>query len=192
MRARVIPLERRTVFNYPLREPLGVVGVITPWNSPTFLAIMSLAPAFAAGDTLVLKPSEMTSASAFELARLAEEAGLPPGVVNVVTGSRDRRSARGSSTGRRRFVHRQRGGGPCDRRAGGQRLASCTLELGGKSPNIVFSDASLDQAVVGVLAGIFAAAGQTCVAGSRAYVQKRIYEQCVDRLARARQADQAR
>src|SRR5205085_555114 len=82
----VIPLDRQSIFNYTLREPLGVVGVITPWNSPTFIAIMSLAPALAAGNTIVLKPSEITSASAIELARLAEGAGIPPGVINVVCG----------------------------------------------------------------------------------------------------------
>src|SRR5213078_3783720 len=82
----VIPLDRQSILNYTLREPLGVVGVITPWNSPTFIAIMSLAPALAAGNTIVLKPSEITSASAIELARLAEAAGIPPGVINVVTG----------------------------------------------------------------------------------------------------------
>jgi len=86
---RVIPLERASVLNYTLREPLGVIGVIVPWNSPTFLTIMALAPALAAGNTVVLKPSEVTSASAFELARLAEEAGFPPGVLNVVTGGRE-------------------------------------------------------------------------------------------------------
>ena len=85
----VIPLDRQTIFNYTLREPLGVVGVITPWNSPTFIAVMSLAPALAAGNTIVLKPSEITSASAVELARLAEDAGIPPGVINVVTGFRE-------------------------------------------------------------------------------------------------------
>src|SRR5262249_57071481 len=85
----VSPLDRQSIFNYTLREPMGVVAVITPWNSPTFIAIMSLAPALAAGNTIVLKPSEITSASAIELARLAETAGIPSGVINVVTGFRE-------------------------------------------------------------------------------------------------------
>src|SRR5262249_58112510 len=83
---RVVPLDRTSVLNYTTSEPLGVVGVIVPWNSPTFLTIMTVAPALAAGNTVVIKPSEVTSASAIELARLAEQAGIPRGVVNVVTG----------------------------------------------------------------------------------------------------------
>jgi aldehyde dehydrogenase (NAD+) len=180
---RVIPIERASVLNYTLREPLGVVGVIVPWNSPTFLTIMALAPALAAGNTIVLKPSEVTSASAFELARLAEEAGVPAGVLNVVTGGREagealvehERVAKISFTG-------SEAGGKAIASKAGARLASCTLELGGKSPNIVFADANLDQAEAGVLAGIFAAAGQTCIAGSRAFVQQPIYDAFVERL----------
>src|SRR5512132_952273 len=185
----VIPLERQSILNYTLREPLGVVGVITPWNSPTFIAIMSLAPALAAGNTIVLKPSEITSASAVELAKLAEVAGIPPGVINVVCGFRETGEAlvdhplvaKVSFTG-------SVGAGRAIAARAGQRLVSCMLELGGKSPNIVFDDANLDQAEAGVLAGIFAAAGQTCVAGSRAYIQQPIYDRLVERLvARARQ-----
>jgi len=185
----VIQLDRQSIFNYTLREPMGVVGVITPWNSPTFIAIMSLAPALAAGNTIVLKPSEITSASAIELARLAESAGVPPGVINVVTGFRETgealvdhpRVAKVSFTG-------SVGAGRAIAARAGQRLVSCMLELGGKSPNIVFDDANLEQAEAGVLAGIFAAAGQTCVAGSRAYIQRGVYDRLVDRLVtRARQ-----
>src|SRR5437762_7946424 len=133
----VIPLDRRTIFNYTLREPLGVVGVITPWNSPTFIAVMSLAPALAAGNTIVMKPSEITSASAIELARLAEQSGIPPGVINVVTGFRE--------TGEAIVDHPQVakisftgsvGAGKAIAARAGQRLVSCMLELGGKSPNI--------------------------------------------------------
>lgn len=186
---RVIPLERQSVLNYTLREPLGVVGVIVPWNSPTFLTIMSCAPALAAGNTVVLKPSEVTSASAFDLVRLAEEAGIPPGVINVVTGARAAGEAlvdhplvakicfTGSDTAGRAIASRA-----------GARLASCTLELGGKSPNIVFEDALVDNAVVGLLSGIFAAAGQTCIAGSRAYIHQSIYDQVVDRLVQRARA----
>ncbi len=186
---RVIPMERASALNYTLREPLGVVAVIVPWNSPTLLTMMSAAPALAAGNTLVIKPSEVTSASAFELARLAEEAGIPPGVINVVTGSREAGEAlvdhelvaKISFTG-------SEGTGRAIAARAGQRLASCTLELGGKSPNIVFADAPLEQAIAGLLAGIFAAAGQTCIAGSRAYVHESLYDQVAERLAmRARQ-----
>ena len=179
----VIPLERASVLNYTLREPLGVVGVIVPWNSPTFLTIMSVAPALAAGNVVLIKPSEVTSASAIELARLAEDAGFPPGVVNVVTGGR--------KTGEALVDHEQvakivftgsDAGGRQIAAAAGRRLASCTLELGGKNPNIVFDDADLEQAEAGVLAGIFAAAGQTCVAGSRTFIHEAIYDRFVERL----------
>jgi acyl-CoA reductase-like NAD-dependent aldehyde dehydrogenase len=185
----VIPIDRPTIFNYTLREPLGVVGVITPWNSPTFLAVMSLAPALAAGNTIVLKPSEVTSASAIELARLAEESGIPPGVINVITGLKATGEALVDhpSVAKISFTGSVAAGRAIAARAG-QRLVSCMLELGGKSPNIVFADANLQQAEAGVLAGIFAAAGQTCVAGSRAYIQQPIYDRLVDRLVtRAKQ-----
>jgi aldehyde dehydrogenase (NAD+) len=166
-----------------LREPLGVIGVIVPWNSPTFLTIMSVAPALAAGNTIVLKPSEVTSGSAFELARLAEDAGIPPGVINVVTGGREAGEALVEHEGVAKisFTGSEAGGRAIAAKAGA-RLAGCTLELGGKSPNIVFGDANLDQAEAGVLAGIFAAAGQTCVAGSRAFIHESVYEAFRERL----------
>jgi aldehyde dehydrogenase (NAD+) len=184
----VIPLDRQTIFNYTLREPLGVVGVITPWNSPTFIAIMSLAPALAAGNTIVLKPSEITSASAIELAKLAEESGIPSGVINIVTGFKETGEALVDHplVAKVSFTGSVNAGRAIAARVG-QRLVGCMLELGGKSPNIVFDDANLDQAEAGVLAGIFAAAGQTCVAGSRAYIHETIYDRFVDRIvARAR------
>lgn len=179
----VIPLDRTSVFNYTLREPLGVVAVIVPWNSPTFLTIMALSPILAAGNTVVIKPSEVTSASAIELARLAEEAGIPPGVINVVTGLRGAGEALVDhpKVAKINFTGGDVGGRAIAT-AAGKRLVSTVLELGGKSPNIVFADADLDRAEAGVLAGIFAAAGQTCVAGSRAYIQRPIYERFVDRL----------
>ncbi|HEY5754651.1 MAG TPA: aldehyde dehydrogenase, partial [Steroidobacter sp.] len=181
----VIPLNRTSVLNYTLKEPLGVVGVIVPWNSPTMLSIMSLAPALAAGNTVVLKPSEITSASAIELARLAEQAGLPPGVINVVTGGRAAGEALVDhpQVAKISFAGSVAGGAAVAQRAGA-RLAKCALELGGKSPNIVFADADLDRAEAGVLAGIFAAAGQTCVAGSRAFIHADIYRELVERLVR--------
>jgi len=186
---RVIPLDRTSVLNYTLREPLGVVGVIVPWNSPTFLTIMSVCPALAAGNTLVLKPSEVTSGSAFELARLAEEAGIPPGVINVVTGGREAGEALVEHEGIAKvsFTGSEMGGRAIAAKAG-SRLAGVTLELGGKSANIVFGDADLARAEAGVLAGIFAAAGQTCVAGSRAFVHESIYEQLRERLVKRARA----
>ncbi len=181
----VIPLDRTSVFNYTLRESLGVVAVIVPWNSPTFITMMASCPALAAGNTIVIKPSEVTSASALELARLAIEAGIPPGVVNVVTGTRAAGEALVDHPLVRKinFTGSDTGGRAIARRAG-ERLVGAVLELGGKSANIVFEDADLDRAEAGVLSGIFAAAGQTCVAGSRVFVQRAVYDKFVDRLVR--------
>lgn len=179
----VVPLDRSSVLNYTLREPLGVIAVIVPWNSPTFLTMMAIAPALAAGNTVVIKPSEITSASAIALAKLADDAGVPSGVINVVTGGRAVGEALVDHPGISKiaFTGSDAAGRAIAARAG-QRLVSCTLELGGKSPNIVFEDADLAQAEAGVLSGIFAAAGQTCVAGSRAYIHKSIYDAVVSRL----------
>jgi aldehyde dehydrogenase (NAD+) len=182
---RVIPLDRTSVLNYTLREPLGVVGVIMPWNSPMFLTMMAVAPALAAGNTVVIKPSEVTPASMIEAVRLAEEVGFPQGVLNVVTGDR--------ATGEALIDHPDvakvafTGGVEAGRSIGvraAQRFAKVTLELGGKSANIVFADADLKQAEAGLLAGIFAAAGQTCVAGSRALVHRSLYDQVLSILSR--------
>ena len=185
----VIPLDRQSILNYTLREPLGVVGVITPWNSPTFIAMMSLAPALAAGNTIVLKPSEITSASSVELARLAEEAGIPPGVINVVSGFRET----GEALVDHPLVAKDRrspaASAPAARlpRAPAQRLVSCMLELGGKSAeHRVRRCQPGSGAEAGVLAGIFAAAGQTCVAGSRAYIHGRSTTSFVERMVSAR------
>jgi (Z)-2-((N-methylformamido)methylene)-5-hydroxybutyrolactone dehydrogenase len=180
----VIPTDKADTFNYTRYEPLGVVAAIVPWNSPLFLATWKLAPALAAGNTIVIKPSEFTSASLLELMKLVEQAGIPPGVVNVVTGFGQevgmplvehplvaKVAFTGSdATGQRIYKAAARG------------LKRVSLELGGKSPNIVFDDAELDNAVKGVVSGIFAATGQTCVAGSRLLVQKSIHDQFVDKL----------
>jgi acyl-CoA reductase-like NAD-dependent aldehyde dehydrogenase len=180
-----IPLDRLSILNYTLREPYGVVAVITPWNSPTFLTMMSVAPALAAGNTVVVKPSEVTSTSMVEVARLAIEAGFPPGALNVVTGQR----VTGTALVDHPLVAKiSFTGGTQSGRAvalgAANRLVPTTLELGGKSANIVFDDADLDAAEAGILAGIFAAAGQTCVAGSRALVHRPILDEFVERLAR--------
>lgn len=188
MEGRVIPLDRTSVLNYTRREPLGVVAAITPWNSPLFLTVMAIAPALAAGNTVVIKPSEVTPAGPLEAARLAEAAGMPPGVVNVVTGDRATAEALVDhpAVAKIAFTGGVEAGRSVAERAG-RRLAHVTLELGGKSANIVFADAGLEQAKAGLLAGIFAAAGQTCVAGSRALIHRSLYDEIVSWLA-----DQAR
>jgi (Z)-2-((N-methylformamido)methylene)-5-hydroxybutyrolactone dehydrogenase len=180
----VIPTDKADVFNYTRYEPLGVIAAIVPWNSPLFLTTWKLAPALAAGNTIVIKPSEFTSASLLELMKLVEQAGFPPGVVNVVTGFGAEAGLplvehplvakvafTGSDlTGQKVYEAAARG------------LKRVSMELGGKSPNIVFDDAELDNAVKGVVSGIFAATGQTCVAGSRLLVQASIHDRFVDKL----------
>jgi aldehyde dehydrogenase (NAD+) len=173
-----------TVLNYVVREPLGVVAAVVPWNSSLMLTAWKLAPALAGGNTVVVKPSEYTSASLLEAARLFEEAGLPPGVVNVVTGA-------GPATGRELVAHPgvdhiSFTGGPATARAisraAAEHLTPMILELGGKSAQVVFADADLDLAVPGVLAGIFAATGQTCIAGSRLLVERSVHDELVEAL----------
>jgi aldehyde dehydrogenase (NAD+) len=184
MEGSVIPSDKPGVFNYTKYEPVGVVVCIMPWNSPLPLTSLKLAPALAAGNTVVLKPSEFTSASLLEFAKLVEAAGFPPGVVNVVTGY-------GAEIGDALVSHPLVDriaftGGPEAGRAINEKAARhmkrVTMELGGKSPNIVFEDANLDEAVKGVVAGIFAASGQSCVAGSRLLVQRSIHDVFVEKL----------
>jgi acyl-CoA reductase-like NAD-dependent aldehyde dehydrogenase len=186
---RVVPLDRTSILNYTVREPLGVVGIITPWNSPLLLTAMAAAPALAAGNTIVLKPSEVTSASSIELARLAIEAGFPPGVINVVTGGRTCGEALVAHERVAKIVFTgSAAGGRAVASAVGARLGRVLLELGGKSANIVFADADLDAAEAGLLAGIYAAGGQTCIAGSRAFVQRPVFEELSERIASRAQA----
>ena len=180
----VLPLDKPGYVNYTRYEPLGVVVAIVPWNSPLLLAAWKMAPALAAGNTVVIKPSEYTSASALEFMELVEAAGFPPGVVNVVTGIGGEVGAAlvehplvakiaftgSDATGQRIYEAAARG------------MKRVTLELGGKSPNIVFEDADLDSALNGVVSGILAAAGQTCVAGSRLLVQRTIHDRFVEKL----------
>lgn len=178
-----IPLDQPDTLDYLVLEPYGVVGLITAWNSPLALLANKLAPALAAGNCVVVKPSEHASASTLEFASLVERAGFPPGVFNVVTG--------GASTGRAlvedpgvalvSFTGSPQVGREIAAMAG-RRLIPVKLELGGKSPNIIFDDADLDKAVVGALAGIFGATGQTCVAGSRLLVQRKVLDEVVTRL----------
>jgi acyl-CoA reductase-like NAD-dependent aldehyde dehydrogenase len=180
-RRRHLPLDKPDLFAYTVHEPMGVVAAIIPWNSPLYLTAIKLAPALAAGNTIVLKPSEHASATILELARLALEAGIPPGVVNVVTGY-------GPSTGaaltRHPLVRKIAftGGAATARhvvRSSAENFAKLSLELGGKSPNIIFADADLDSAINGAVAGIYAASGQSCVSGSRLLVQDEIYDEFV-------------
>ena len=180
----VIPTDKDHILNYTRLEPLGVVGMITPWNSPLLLLTWKLAPALAAGNVAVIKPSEFTSASTVEFVTLFEEVGFPPGVVNVVTGL-------GSEAGAALVAHPDVAkiaftgsdvSGQKIYEAAARGLKHVSLELGGKSPNIVFEDAEFDAAVSGVISGIFAATGQTCIAGSRLLLQRSIHDRFVERL----------
>jgi acyl-CoA reductase-like NAD-dependent aldehyde dehydrogenase len=179
----VIPLDQPHILDYANRVPLGVAVLVTPWNSPMHLLSNKLAPALAAGNCVVIKPSEHASATTLEFCRFVEQAGFPPGVVNVVTGDGRVGKALAGAQGIDRLSFT---GSPAVARdvaaAAGRNLVPVTLELGGKSPNIIFDDADIDLAVVGALAGIFAATGQTCIAGSRLLVQRGVYQEIIDRL----------
>lgn len=180
----VVPINKADVFNYTKYEPLGVVIAITPWNSPLALTTWKMAPALAAGNTIVIKPSEYTSASILELAKLADEAGFPKGVVNVVTGfGQDvgEPLVRHPLTAKVAFTGGDIGGQKVNE-AAASGLKKVTLELGGKSPNIVFDDADIEQALKGAVAGIFGASGQTCMAGSRLLLQDGIHDEFVEKL----------
>ena len=173
------------VFSYTLREPYGVVGVQLPWNTPSVILAQAAAPALAAGNTLVIKPSEFAPVSTLELAKLTEEAGFPPGVFNVVTGmGAVVGAALCNNTGidKIAFTGSPEAGRLVASQAA-QHLIPAVLELGGKSPNIVFADADIDKAAAGVLAGFTAAGGQSCICGSRALIQESIYDEIVERLA---------
>lgn len=179
----VIPLDQKGMFDFALREAYGVIAVITAWNSPISLLANKAPAALAAGNCIVIKPSEHASATTLEFCKLVEAAGFPPGVVNVVTGDAvvgralvnepdiDKISFTGSPGVGREIAA-----------TAGRNLRPVALELGGKSPNIIFADADMDRAVVGALAGIFAATGQTCTAGSRLLVQRPVYRHVVDSL----------
>lgn len=169
---------------YTVREPYGVVAQMTPWNAPVFTAGWQLAPALAAGNTVVLKPSELTPLTSIVLARIAEGAGLPVGAVNVIAGL-------GPTAGQRLVSHPGVAkvvfvGSPATGRviasAAGQHLKPCVLELGGKSANVVFDDADLARSVGGAGGAIFSGAGQSCVAGSRLLIQSGVFEEVVERL----------
>ena len=180
----VLPATKKGIFNYTRYEPLGVVGLITAWNSPLLLLAFKLAPALAAGNTVVIKPSEYTSASTLEFMKLILEVGMPKGVVNVVAGF-------GDDVGQSLVEHPDIAkiaftgsdvSGAKIKEIAAKKIMPVTLELGGKSPNIVFDDADFEAAIIGAISGIFAATGQTCIAGSRLLVQKNIHDKFVKRL----------
>ena len=180
----VIPIDKDNMFNFTTYEPYGVVGLITPWNSPLLLVAYKLAPALAAGNTAVIKPSEFTSVSTLEFMELIKEAGFPERVVNVVTGfgmevgsplvdhpDVEKIAFTGSDISGQKIYE-----------SAAKKIMPVTLELGGKSPNIVFEDADREAAVMGAISGIFAATGQTCIAGSRLLVQRSIHDEFVKRI----------
>jgi aldehyde dehydrogenase (NAD+) len=178
-------LNKPTALTYTLREPIGVVGAIVPWNFPLLMAMWKVAPALAAGCTVVLKPAELTPLSALELAAIGEEAGLPPGVLNVVPGfgetagealvaskDVDKIAFTGSTEVGRRVMAKA-----------SETLKPVSLELGGKSPNIVLADADPGAAVRAALTGIFYNKGEVCAAGSRLLVERPLYEEVVEAVA---------
>jgi acyl-CoA reductase-like NAD-dependent aldehyde dehydrogenase len=183
-RTDVIPMPG-PYLNYLLRHPIGVCGLLTPFNHPLMILAKSLAPALATGNTVVVKPSELTPLTTLELAGMAAEAGIPDGVLNVVTGT-------GASAGKALAEHPGvakvtfTGGTEVGRSVGvaaAERFARATTELGGKSPVLVFEDAGLEPAIKGAAFGAFIAAGQTCICGARIIVQESIYGDVVEGLA---------
>jgi aldehyde dehydrogenase (NAD+) len=184
LEGEVIPTGKANYLVYTRHEPVGVVAAITPWNSPLLLLTWKLAPALAAGCTIVVKPSDYTPTSTVALAELLAEAGFPPGVFNVITGwgpetgkalsshpGVDRVAFTGSTETGKAVAH-----------AAADNITRVSLELGGKSAQVVFADADLDAAANGLIAGVFAAAGQTCLAGSRLLVEESIAEALVDKV----------
>ncbi|MGW6457990.1 aldehyde dehydrogenase [Streptomyces sp. NPDC055078] len=178
-----LPTSFPHTLTYTVREPIGVVAAITPWNSPLALLCQKLCPALAAGNTFVVKPSEFTPVSTLRFAELVLEAGFPPGVFNVVTGD----GSTGAALAAHPLVDKiaftgSTATGKKIAAAAADRLARVSLELGGKSPNIVFDDADLDAAVEGAVTGLFHGTGQSCMAGSRVLVHHRRYDEFAARL----------
>ncbi|MDH3672939.1 MAG: aldehyde dehydrogenase [Gammaproteobacteria bacterium] len=180
-----LPIDKPNMWAMTIREPLGVVAAVVPWNSQLFLVAVKIGPALAAGNTVVLKASEHASAPMLEFAKVIEEVGFPPGVFNVVTGFGDpcgkaltshpmvdRISFTGGVETARHVIHNS-----------AENFAQVSLELGGKSPVMIFEDADLESATNGVLLSIFSASGQSCVAGSRLYLHEKIHENMLDRIA---------
>ena len=184
LHGETLPIDKADMMVFTRREPLGVIAAVVPWNSQLFLSTVKIGPALAAGNTVVLKLSEHASAAMLEFGELIAAAGIPPGVVNIITGHGDpcgkvltshKLVARVSFTGglgaARQIIHNS-----------ANNFAQVSLELGGKSPIVVFEDANLDSAVNGALSGIFGASGQSCVAGSRLLLQDTIADAFLDRM----------
>jgi acyl-CoA reductase-like NAD-dependent aldehyde dehydrogenase len=179
-----LPVANQFVLAYTLREPVGVVGAITPWNFPLIQAIWKIAPALACGNTVVHKPASYTPLTALRFAELASEIGLPPGALNVVPGS-------GAEAGEALVAHPgvakisftgSTEVGRTIMRGASDTIKRVTLELGGKSPNIVFADADLDAAAKGAYTGIFYGKGEVCAAGSRLFVEAKVHDDLMSRL----------
>jgi acyl-CoA reductase-like NAD-dependent aldehyde dehydrogenase len=173
------------VFNFTLREPLGVCGQIIPWNGPLSMAAWKIAPALACGNTTVLKPAEQTPLTAIRLGELILEAGVPPGVVNIVTGFGE---TAGAAIAAHPGIDKVAFTGSTDvgrliLKASAGNLKRVTLELGGKSPNIIFADADIEKALAASVGGFCFLSGQVCVAGTRVFVQQEIYDEFVEKLA---------
>ncbi len=185
LEGRQIPTPNPNYLVYTRREPVGVVAAITPWNSPLLLMSWKLAPALAAGCTVVVKPSEHAPVSTLGFAELIDQAGFPPGVVNVVTGlSRETGAALAAHPGVDKIAFTgSTATGRAVAHAAAENLNKVTLELGGKSPQIVFPDADLAAAANGIIAGVFAATGQTCMAGSRLIVHADVHDELVRLVA---------
>ncbi len=168
-------------FNYTLREPVGVVGQIIPWNFPLLMAAWKLAPALATGNSVVLKPAEQTPLTALRLGELILEAGVPEGVVNIITGYGDAGAAIAAhnDVDKVAFTGSTEVGHEIVKASAGN-LKHVSLELGGKSPNIIFQDADLDEAIQGAAMAIFFNHGQCCCAGSRLFIEKSVYDRVVD------------
>ena len=180
----IMPIDRQDAFSYTTYEPLGVVAAITAWNSPLLFIAWKCAPALAAGNTVVVKPSEFASASSLAYAELAKEAGFPDGVFNVISGMGGEAGAAlvdHPDVAKITFTGSDFSGQKIYENAA-RSIKHVSLELGGKSPNIVFEDADLDMAAKAAVSGIFGATGQTCVAGSRLLVQESIHDEFLDRL----------
>jgi len=186
LRGETNPVSNGNYFNYTVREPIGVVGQIIPWNYPLMMAAWKLAPALAAGTTVVLKPAEQTSLSALRLGEILLEAGVPAGVVNIVTGTG---RIAGNAIAHHPHISKVAFTGSTEvgrkiMEGGAANIKRISLELGGKSPNVIFEDADLEAAALGACEGIFYNMGQDCTSGSRVFVQRRIYQEVVDRIAK--------
>ena len=182
----VLPIDKPNIQAITTRIPIGVIAAIVPWNSQMFLTATKLAPALAMGNTVVIKCSELAPATMFEFAKLIEETGIPKGVVNVISGF-------GEPCGKALTSHNlvekiAFTGGPDTARHiirnSAENLSEVSLELGGKSPVAVFNDANQENAINGITAGIFGASGQSCIAGSRLYLQEEIYDEFLDKLSK--------